>query len=193
MPAQKTRLRRLRTVKPEKILQGPYARYKVFQNKVHLENLAFDKPFLGSIGPNTRMLEIGYGSGRLTDYLLRSTRLAPGNLTIVDFAFPDAGQYQKKRVFLAQKTGRIKRLTGNYMLQNYPKNHFDHIILPESFFNTFKGMLKKLAPALKTGGTLRISFAHPQAIQDLANAGFFEPFGVTVINSTRRGVVLRKN
>ena len=143
-------------------------RWILFNVKHHLESLKLDEGFMRGITPQSRVLILGEGSGRLADYFFRKTALVPENLTLVDQAYGRSKPGLKKQVFLLWKQGRLKLRKKNYFAGVQGK--FDHILLPESVFGPnsrenadetygdFQKLLKKHLPNLLPGGTFRATY-----------------------------------
>lgn len=60
-------------------------------------------------GANLKVLEIGGGSGRLADFLIRTEQINPANYVLSDKSYNDKRAWAlKKKVFLARQQGKMK-------------------------------------------------------------------------------------
>ena len=172
--------RRRVKVRPKRFdkVQTPMAGYRAFSIAHHRTFLKLDDAFLKSISPQTKILEIGFGSGRLTKFLLKNTELRPENLQVIDSMYnnwdanPLDVEYHGREInptkpkvpYVKRKIARLiarKRLTvirAEATEHRYPKDFFDHVIFSEGIFGLdTKYFLQQIAQAVKHGGTLRMS------------------------------------
>jgi hypothetical protein len=179
--------------------------------------LKLDSKFLTSLTSETKILELGAGTGRLTNWILNNSKIKPENYTILDLVYSNTKPSMKKKIALLIKKGKIKPIQEQILQHEYPKNHYNHIFLPESFFpeflapehiksyefksgvrkqnaRIFEMLIKKLNPALKKGGTIRLSskinighmvWGIKKEIKELNLQGYN-------ISFTNTGVILKK-
>ena len=115
-------------------LRKVYKTNKFFSPRHHLKNMALTKKFLASLGPETKVLEMGAGSGRLTNFLLKNSSLRPENYTMFDLAYDKAPPWFKRKVSAFINAGRLKLIKGDMFTYSYPRNAFHHVLIPEAFF-----------------------------------------------------------
>ena len=184
--------------------------YASFQTKLHVRRLGLSKTFLKTLGPTTRMLEIGAGSGRLTEHLIKNTRLTPENYEIMDISYEQNPPFLKKAIHLLKRRRRIKVTAGNMFEREYPQDYYHHILLPEAFHPrtledygkleediepagaelvALARLVNKLARALKYNGTIRISGIHLSLARRVIRRKVFPAFR---IRRTSGGLILTK-
>lgn len=174
-----------------------------------------DRAFFASLRPDTRILEIGAGTGRLADYLIAHTKLRPENYEILDKGYWKRSMpWLKKKIFLSAKNGKIKVTKADMWDHRYPENSYDHILVPESFFPDYakgfpgaeqrarlnkdeqlqlnikflKKLVEKLGPSLRHHGSIRISWFGYKA--ELAELERQNPFLNFKLSTTPAGGVI---
>ncbi len=182
----------------------------------HVRELRLNKLFLDSLGSNTRVLEVGPGTGRLADWLLRHSELDERNYEMLDLAYGINPPYLKKRVFLLKQRRPNQARRGNVFTEILPKEKYDHILLPRSFTpqthpkyseilgenqsepeaysRVMKELLLKLAPSLKIQGSIRISYVDDSTAEEMARDPAFKDFS-KIISGAPSGtdLILEKN
>ncbi len=144
-----------------------------FTPAYYRRKMAIDAEFLASLTKKSRVLDIGAGTGRLADHVVRnsSLRQAPHNYVMVDKAYEKSGVELKANIRRLVRQGKMQLHAVNYWTDKLPPGKYDHIIFSESFFSPIistesarydsnMGLLvalKKVWPKLKIGGTLRIA------------------------------------
>ncbi len=157
--------------------------YDMFPPSRHSVELKIGQRFLDSLGPNTKILEVGAGSGRLTEFILKRSKIRPENYTILDYEFGRAVSAPLTRtVFSLLKKGKLRILGGNFLERDFGKESYDHILVPQSFFmdsataknrrdlarmhdtgypdnrvNYLALIVEHLKPALRPKGSIRVS------------------------------------
>ncbi|MFA4907332.1 MAG: class I SAM-dependent methyltransferase, partial [archaeon] len=135
-----------------------------------------EKAFLSGITPKTKVLEIGAGSGRLVEFLLKRTNLRPENLAIADLTYGTIfSPALKRKVYSLVAKGKIRILSDNFESRNKPflgGEKFDKIILSNFFvvkpkvpaegvlsehMHQFRWSFENLFPLMKVNGELFIS------------------------------------
>ncbi len=158
-----------------------------FNPQRHREALLLDADFLQSLDDRTRLLEIGFGTGRFADYLLRHTRLQPENYELLGQETFEEGPFLKRRVYDLVLKKKILLTRANMWTHVYPRNQYNHVIVPEAYFPEWKNDLgeplppgafsrlpqeekrrlksehlaafvKRLSPSVRKGGSIRISY-----------------------------------
>jgi SAM-dependent methyltransferase len=110
--------------------------YEYYNVKHTMKRLGINKDFLIKINENTRVLEIGSGSGRFADFLLRKTKLKPENLELMDLQFKKEDlPYLKSLVYRLQNKGKIKLTQGDLFTHDYKGKFYDIVLIPNSFFS----------------------------------------------------------
>lgn len=148
-------------------------RWATFQVEGHLQTLGLDNEFMQSLTPETRVLEIGAGTGRLANYLLKRTPLQPRNYILFDKAYEAIPPALKRRIFRRWRKGRgsLKLVAGDYFTFDFGEigtGKWHHIIMPESYFGKESGsidfeyaqllsFIKKMLDHVEPGGSLRMS------------------------------------
>lgn len=132
-PANRSReLLRLRGEMPRRLRKT--IGYHYFSPATHVERLKLDSKFFASLTGKSSVLEIGAGTGRLADYLLKHSRLKPENLDLMDRQYDKHPPWLKKRIKALVDEGRLKLIEGD--MYEFPfKKRYDHILIPEAFFN----------------------------------------------------------
>lgn len=182
-------------------------KYQAFNQEEHIRKLKLDNKFFSSLKPDTKVLEIGSGTGRLTNYLLKHSRLQPENYHLLDNSYGENMPWIKSRVKRLMNQGKIKYFNANMWTHEYPKNTYDHILIPENFFiwtspeyqehegiteakiNVLRKFVKKLEPALKPKGSIRISYIHEEAVKQIKKNKVLPQFKII---STKGGIILQK-
>ncbi|MDO8538078.1 MAG: hypothetical protein Q7S21_04290 [archaeon] len=190
------------------------AGWHIFENIRHIHTLQLDRDFFSSLKPNTKVLEIGAGTGRLADYLLKNSKLRPENYEIMDKRYGEKEMpFLRKKIFLLMKKRRIKVTKANMWEHGFKKNAYNHILIPEGFFasseitkkmwkpgmstsardelliETVTGLVGKLGRALKQNGTLRISYIWPEILEEIEKRNLFHGFKVTIKTTS---IILQK-
>jgi len=107
--------RRLRKrVRPEKLTKEsvPLKGFEVFSVAHHRKFLRLDDPFLRSLTSQSRVLEIGFGSGRLANFLLKNSQLKPENFHLMDKEYIRDLPYLNRLIRQLISKGRIKAVVG---------------------------------------------------------------------------------
>jgi len=128
------------------------------------------------------VLELGAGTGRLGDWLLKKTALRPEGYVAVDQIYGERPEvFMKARVWKQAKRGKIRLLKGNIwkpgpIHRALTGETFDHILIPEGLMEpgwerppveleeprkAGRVFARILVKKLKQGGTLRFSHAQP--------------------------------
>ncbi|MDO8428635.1 MAG: hypothetical protein Q7S92_05480 [Candidatus Diapherotrites archaeon] len=142
--------------------RGYYQQWSMNAPWILRQHLKLDSAFFSSLRSETRVLEIGSGTGRLTDYLLKRTPLKPENYELLDIAYGEYLPYLKGKIYRLIKAGKLKASQGNMFTHKYSKKFYDHILVPEAYFpmngqETLSGLVEQLMPALRENGALRIT------------------------------------
>jgi len=101
--------------------------------------------FLRGINENAKILEVGSGSGRLADFILRNSKCRPENYFMMDLAYKEKVPFLKSKIFKLIKEKKIGVLAQD-LFNPKLKGKFDKIIIAESFFvpeRFFKKELRK--------------------------------------------------
>tara|TARA_Y100000310_G_scaffold327376_1_gene393633 strand:+ start:4030 stop:4596 length:567 start_codon:yes stop_codon:yes gene_type:complete len=170
---------------------GERGAYLHFTVNHHVKTLLLGEDFLSSITPQTRILEVGFGSGQLTNFLMKKSALSPKNITLLDFDYRSL-EYVQSSVRRLIKKGVIKHIKSDVVDYNHPENAYDHIIMPESHFRRMGVTMDKLVPALKPGGTIRMSNVPTIDYRNFHKTDFFNKLGLEVVEHNGRGLILRK-
>lgn len=142
----------------------------IYSNRRNINELGLDKEFLNSLESDTKVLELGSGTGRLAKYLLGNSKLKRENYTIFDLSYMDKMPYLKGRIWRSYKSGKLNLLGGNYYTFDFGDEKWHHIIIPHAFFTPFHGLVEeketphliktlanKFLPHCYDGGSLRIN------------------------------------
>ena len=111
-------------------------KWEAFKVKEVKEEFEWDKTgFFEGITPKTRILEIGAGTGRLAQKILK-TKARPENITLVDLAYTkNKIPSMKSNVYYLARKGRLKIFHGNLFKPEFDKGKkFDKIIISHAFF-----------------------------------------------------------
>ncbi len=123
------------------------SRYQYFEPRWHVRNLRLDSDFINSLNENARLLEIGPGTSRLTDYLLRNSSIKPENYELMDTMYAGSIPFLKRRVSKLIRKGKLKTISANMWDYPYPTNRYDHILIPEAYFPIYRGHDGTIQPA----------------------------------------------
>lgn len=119
--------------------------FEYFSVKTTAQKLAITDKFLKKINENTSVLEIGSGSCRFADFLLRKTKLKSNNLELMDVQFNQKDlPFLKSLIYKLNKQGKI-RLTKADMFEHEYNKKYHFVFIPNSFFSfvTFKDKVKR--------------------------------------------------
>ncbi len=137
--------------------------YQSFSPRHHIAVLDLDEAFLESVTPHTKILELGAGSGRLADYLLRKTKVDSSHYILADPAYVGRPPGLKRRVYRLWKKGVVQLAPLSYTGKIVGKYH--HILLPESvlasredLYEKLITLMRSLLPHVRAGGSLRMSY-----------------------------------
>lgn len=192
--------------------------YNAFSPKDQAAVLELGSNFLSSLSQNHHVLEIGAGTGRLADFLLRRSKLKPENYELLDLNYGPNMPFVKKKVFLHHKSGRMKLIQADMFRHKYPRNYYDHIIVSDALVpfnitaptgirpkfsesskgshlvNVEVGFLKilvgKLSPSLRTNGSIRICNVFASTWALISKQNIFPGFELKYI--PQGGLILQK-
>lgn len=186
-------------------------KFVVFNNAHNINALKLDRTFFKSLSSKTKVLEIGAGSGRLMQFLLDHSALRSENVVLADIAYgsPSKMPPLKKGIYSLYKSGKIKLRKADMWASRFKKSEFDHILVSEAMIHpivfdnvgfdlsskdprivAIKSLVSRLLPAVKQGGTLRVSPLIPPYIECLKQENVFKGLDVEF---TSGGMVITKN
>jgi len=87
-----------------------------------------------SFNEKTKILEIGAGSGRLAQHLLKNTKLKPENYELFDAEYGDHLPWLKRKIYSLSRQNKLKLTQGDMWNHKFPKNVYSHIFIPNAFF-----------------------------------------------------------
>jgi len=177
--------------------------YSYFNIDYHKNVFGINKAFNKKITEKTKILEIGAGSGRFADYLLRKTKLESKNLDLLDSQFKKGDlPYLKSLIWNLQKKGKINLIQGN--MYDYKLNKkYDYIFVTSAIFTlrspeiinkiiknigkahtveqsqlkleSLNVLVNNLHPALNLGGEIRLNYMPKNIIKMIEEQIKFNP------------------
>jgi len=187
---------------PPKRLEKQF-RYNYFNIEYHKNVFGINEAFNKKITEKTKVLEIGAGSGRFADYLLRKTKLESKNLDLLDIQFKkDDLPYLKSLIWNLQKKGKLNLIQGN-MYEHKLNKKYDFIFVTSAIFTirspeiinkittnigkaktveqsqlkleSLNVLVNNLHPALNLGGEIRLNYMLKEIIKMIEEQIKFNP------------------